>query len=656
MNFRTTLIIIVLLAGIAGAYFLFFQQSPEDASTNEKPPIHQVYGIMREKVRQMEVMFADTAYQDLKLVKDATGNWQLESPFQADADSEKLNQMLDDMLNKRVKQTLEVPELTQYGLDTPSITLSLWTEQTSPAATFLIGKKAINFSVYAKEKSEAHIFLIESSALDDLTKSPADLRSRSVIKFNTETVSNIQFVYGDIGRNSNQRSAVSGQQENGMEERKGGRGGTHPPTIPPFQLNADGFRKPTADGYKTLNCEKRNGTWFVMHPIEAKADTQEIESLLSELRLLQVSTFEADGADANVPTQLEKSGLDAPRIQVKLIDGNNIYALDIGSEVPPENGTQGSVYVKSVHQEAIYTVNDDIYKLLNKSVFDLRDKRVIDFQRTDTIRIEIKQSKGITVCTKNYDNTWELQTPTGRGWVTQPVRADAKAVDDLLFGIDSLEAAAFVDDPVKNLASYGLASPSIEVAFTQRGQEEPAVLRIGDYTQDGTVYVKAEQSDQVTRVERALIDKIAMGAAWLRDKQVLNFHIDDAIRFTWHGEESLTCQRLGTNWRLTAPVKEEANNAEVNAIIYELDDLMADAFVRNEPALTDAITGFRTPQIQLTIELRNQKVYTLQVGNQAEASGRFYARLQHEPNLIFLLNAELVPKLKTTLTLLRTPE
>ena len=602
MNFRTTLIIIVILAGIAGAYFLFFQQSPENASTNERPPIHQVYGITREQVQQMEVTFTDTAYQDLKLVKDATGHWHLKNPFQADANSEKVNQMLDDILNKRVKQTLEVTALAQYGLDTPSITLSLWTEQASPAAVFSIGKKAINFSVYVKEKSEAHIFLIESSALDDLTKSPTDLRDRSVIKFNTETVSNIQLTYFKSHQSS-----------------------------------------------KTLNCEKRDGTWRVTHPIEAKADTQEIEDILSELRLLQVSTFEADQADADTPAQLEKTGLDTPRIQIELTDGNNTHALDIGAEVPPENGTPRHVYVKSVHQHAIYTVSDDIYQLLSTSVFDLRDKRIIDFQRTDTIRIEIRQGQETTVCSKNRDNVWELQTPTGT------MKADAQAVDDLLFGVDSLEAVAFVDNPAKNLASYGLASPSIAAAFTQRGQEKPAVLRIGDTTKDGTVYVKAEQSDQVARVERGLIDKIALGAAWLRDKQILNFHIDDAIRFTLHGEESLTCQRLGTNWRLTSPVKEEANNTEVNAIIYELDDLRADTYVPSEPALTDAVTGFSTPQLQITVELRNRKVYTLQVGNQTEAPGRFYARLQHEPNLIFLLNAELVPKLKTTLTQLRMP-
>ena len=608
MNFRTTLIIIVLLAGIGGAYFLFFQESA-DETPNEKQRIHQVYGIARENVQQAEISFADAAYQNLKLVKGTTGNWQLENPFHADADSEKVDQMLDDILNKRVKQNLEVTGLTQYRLDAPSITLSLWTAGTSPAATFLIGKKAINFSVYVKEKSEAHIFLIESSALDDLTKSPTDLRSRSVIKFSTETVSNIQIQHRDKGLTS--------------------------------QLS-------------TVNCEKRGDTWLVTHPIEAKADAEEIQTLLSELRALQVSTFEADTVEANVPVRLENSGLDTPRLQIELTDGDKRYALHIGSAVPPEDGTQERVYVKSVHQDAIYTVSDDIYKLLNKSAFDLRDKRVIDFQRTDTVRFAIstrrQQDEEKTVGTKNYDNTWELETSTGK------IKADAAAVDDLLFGVDSLEATAFVDKPVNSLASYGLALPSIKVAFTQRGDEKPAVLLIGDRAEDGTVYVKAEHSIQVARVKRSLIDKIALGTAWLRDKQVLNFHIDGVIRLTLlHGEESLTCQRLGTNWRLTAPVKENANNAEVNAIIYELDDLRADAYVGSEPILTDTTTGFNSPQVQLTIELRNQKVYTLQIGR-ADASGRFYARLQHEPNLIFLLNAELVPKLKTTLTLLRTSE
>lgn len=626
MNFRTTLVIIILLAGTAGAYFLFFQEPTDNGSAGEKPAIHEVYGIARDSVQQVELLFADAAYQNLKLVREVNGNWELQTPFLANADDEKVKRTLDDILNKRVKHTLEVPALTQYGLDTPNITLSLWTGGTHPAATFFIGSKAINYSVYIKEKSEAHIFLIESSALDDLTKSPTDLRDRSVVRFNPETVSHITFKFEDVDSSSQSR---------------------------------------------TVNCEKRGGTWHLTSPLEVKADVQEIERILSELLLFQVVTFEADEADTLAPSELTKYGLRAPRIQVKLTDTDRTYALDIGSTLPTETGNPRHVYVKSAvsgqqstvgipavdsqYVDEYYSISivpDDIYHLLNKSVFDLRDKRVIDFQRTATNRFIISiNGEQDTVCTKGYDNTWELQTPTGK------IKADAKAVDDLLFGVDSLEAVAFVESPAKNLQTYGLAAPSITVAFTQRGEEKPTILLIGDTAEDGTVYVKAEHSSQIVRVKRALIDKIALGTAWFRDKQILNFHIDDAIRLTLRSEdaEPLTCQRLGTRWRLTAPVKEEANNIAVNAIIYELDTLMAAAYVGNNPVLTDDITGFSNPSVQLTLELRNQKVYTLQIGN-PDTSRHYYARLQHEPGLIFLLNADLVPKLKTTLTLLRTSE
>lgn len=624
MNFRTTLIIILALVGIAGAYFLFFQEPADKASENEKPRIHHVYDLTKENIRQVHLSFADETYQALTLVKDAEGSWQLTTPFQAYADSTKVNEMLEDFVNKRVKQTLEVVELAQYGLDTPSIEIALWIDSDAPPKTFRIGKKAINYSVYAKEKSEARIFLIESSALDDLTKSPTDLRDRAVIKFTPETVSEIQFV------------------------------------------TAESRLHPKA----AHRCEKLGNTWTMTHPLSVKADTQEINSLLSQLSALRISTFESDGVA--VTALLEKYGLDTPRIQFTFTDGNQAHALDIGSVVPAtqvqETADPGRVYVKSVHQEAVYTVTDDIYRLLNKSVFDLRDKRILDFQRTDTTRFEIQRGTQQVVGTKHLDGTWALQQYNDRNEVEHPpnqipkMKADATAVEDLLFGADSLEAVAFVTDSAKNLAQYGLETPSIQVAFTQHGEEKPVGLHIGNYSKDDTVYVKASDSAQVTRVKRNLIDKIAIGTAWLRDKQVLNFNIDDAIRFTLlDGDVALTCQRrLGTNWRLTSPVKEDANNAEVNAIIYELDDLKVEAFVQvpqgsEQSTLPVVTTGLDSPHLQLTVELRNQKVYTLQVGK-TDSAGRFYARLQHESNLIFLLNAELIPKLKTTLERLRALE
>lgn len=603
MNFRTTLIIIILLACLAGTYFLFFQQSEDSGSINEKPRLHEVYGLSQERVRQISLAFADAVYQPLTLVKNNAGAWQLTEPFTADANGEKVSEMLENLLNKRVKQTLAVTELGQYGLDSPSITVSLWTEtigNSTPTVRFLIGKKTINFSVYAKETSEPHIFLVESSMLDDLAKSPTDLRSRTVLQFNPETVSEIRLMKG-TGTTPSGRHAAE------------------------------------------IRCEKIEDTWTMTHPLSAKADAREIETLFSTLGSLQVATFEADWpGEAPAPT-LQKYGLHLPRISVILTDENGAHGLHIGS------GT----YVKPENRSAVYTLADDIYAQLNKSVFALRDKRVLDFQRTATTRIEIERTRHgektegneNIVCVKNFDDTWNLKNPI-------QTKADAQAIDDLVFGVDSLKAIEFVTDTATNLGLYGLAPPAMQVSFTQRGEENRAVLLIGNRKEDA-VYVKSGDSSQVSLVNRALIDNIANGVAWLRDKQILNFGIDDINRFALkYDDVSLTCQRLGTNWRLTVPVQEDANNAEINAILYELDDLRVEKFLPDAPDTTKI--GIRPPRMQLSLGFRNGKHAVLQIG-EADASGHFYARLQHEPNVTFLLDSALIPKLKTTLEMLRMP-
>ena len=82
-------------------------------------------------------------------------------------------------------------------------------------------------------------------------------------------------------------------------------------------------------------------------------------------------------------------GLSQPRINVTLqstVD-DSTQTLQIGSDAR----TPGRIYVTRPDHRAIYTVNREIYTKLNRTVFDLRDKRVIDFQRTATHRFTIRQ-------------------------------------------------------------------------------------------------------------------------------------------------------------------------------------------------------------------------------------------------------------------------
>ncbi|MYB64037.1 DUF4340 domain-containing protein, partial [Candidatus Poribacteria bacterium] len=531
------------------------------------------------------------------------------APIKAHADYEKVKLLLDDFLNKRIRKTLNVSDYAQYGLDEPTITIELWKDRSSEPKTFFIGKRGVNFAVYIKEKSEKHIFLIESSALDDLSKSPSDLRDKAIITFNPDAITEIK------------------------------------------------FEKP-----EQIHCKREGDRWIMTHPLAVNADTQKIQYILSELSQSQVLSFESDGED-EAPL-LEKYGLKNPRIGFSLSDDKSTYGLKIGSDdqsAQNYEGTYKKVYAQSIHQGSIFTVSDRIVQVLNRSVFDLRDKRILDFQRTDTTKFEIQYGTQKIEGVKLDQDRWQLNTPNR-------LKADPMAVSDLLFGVDSLQAVAFVSDPTHPLKGFGLEPPRIQVSFTVQGENEPAVLRIGKDVNDDTVYVKAENSQQVAMVKRDLIDKILKGVAWLRNKRIFDFRIEDPTRLTvkyndeHDSDKSLTftCQRLGSDWRLTAPVKEDANNAAVNEILYEMIDLNADEFIsgtwmHSKNRLTDDNTGLNSPILQITVELKSKKLHSVQIGK-VDSLGRYHARLNKEPNQVFMINPEVIPRIKAQLDWLRTTE
>lgn len=585
MNFRTTLIIFILFALSIGGYYLFWSGDSEESSgIDAQPKISEAYNLGADTIQRIRLFFKDPVYQSLTLARDENGEWRLTDPITTYANKGKVTEMLEDLLNKRVKRTLEVAEFTKYGLGQPNIQVDLWATDETSTKSFLIGNKTVNYSVYAKEASESHIFLIESSALQDLTKSPADLRTRNALKFEP----------GDV----------------------------------------TGFTLAVA-GAELIRCQMEGEAgWQMAAPINVKADAKEIRTMLDALHLLKVAEFTKDG-DIN----LAEYGLEIPRIRVTLQLGDESQELLVGADIPDTT----RVYVKPAAFDAVYAVNREIVSTLNKRVFDLRDKRVIDFQRTATNRFEI-QRRGATKisCTKDPKGDWQIDEPVA-------LKADAEVVDDVLFGVDALKAIEFVAEQPKSLDRYGLDFPFIKISFFTP-DAEPAVLLIGKIKGDN-LYVKAQNAERVVLVKRDLLALVGLGVAGLRHKQVLEFESDDAFKLALqHGGVELSCQKQGVNWRLVSPVQEDAKNGAVNSIIYRLNDLKAVKYLDLTPNLN--VTRLNKPEVQATVTLKNLKEFTLQIGMTDENRQR-YARLRAAPNTVFLLEPSILDELRKTVADLR---
>ncbi len=607
MSFRSTISIIFILVGLAITYFLFLHNSEESTTEKFKPRISEIYNLYTNEIQRIDIKYQDSGFQDLTIIKDTYSNWKITSPFITNADTSKINELISDFVEKQIKEKLEVTDYQKYGLEKPTIQIKLWTNQEGQPKTFFIGKKAINYSVYTKETTEDHIFLIESSALQDLSKSPIDIRDRSILSYNPKTITQIQ------------------------------------------------FEKP-----EEFTCQKVEGIWKIIHPINISADSEQIESILTELHDLKVSTFEVDGDKAI--SLLENYGLLNPKIKLKMNHANGSIDFDIGSKVKnthtQTNNEEGFVYVRSSNIGGIYTVSDRIIRLVDKTIHDIRDKRVMDFQREDTIKFEIEQGQKKIIAIK-LDELWELHT-------TQKIHADPQAVSDLLFGVDSLKAVSFISKPDKRLSKYGLNPPRMSLKFTIKGEEKPAILKIGNLASEDTVYVMTEISAEIATVKRGLIDKLYEAENWLSNKQVFRFKIDEPIRISVKYDEdslesnsrSFTCQQYEGNWRLTSPVKEDVNNAEIKAFQYRLIDLRVDEYlskeIKKQLSFSDSITGLNKPYLQITVELQEES-YILQIGNQ-DSKKRYYGRLKNQSDQIFLINSEVISNLIIELNWIRIQE
>ena len=359
MSFRTTFLIIVTLTVVAASYFFFFNKPTDDSAKSEKPRIFQVYDIPIEEISEIHLSYSDESFQNFSIEKDDINSYMFTAPINAPADQKKIKLLLEDFLNKRIRKTLNVSDYVQYGLDEPTITIELWKDRSSESKTFYIGKRGVNFAVYIKERSEKHIFLIESSALDDLSKSPSDLRDKAIITFNPDAITEIK------------------------------------------------FEKP-----EQIHCKRESDRWIMTHPLAVNADTQRIQYILSELSKSHVLSFEADGED--VAPLLEKYGLKNPRIVFTLNDGESTYGLKIGADDQSAQNYEGAykkVYAQSIHQGSIFTVSERIVQILKRSVFDLRDKRILDFQRTDTTKFEIQYGTQKIEAIKLGQDRWQLNTP-----------------------------------------------------------------------------------------------------------------------------------------------------------------------------------------------------------------------------------------------------
>jgi len=339
--------------------------------------------------------------------------------------------------------------------------------------------------------------------------------------------------------------------------------------------------------------------WRLTQPLEAKADSDEISSILYTLASLTVERSFEDVSDE----EKKNYGLDAPPLQVSVEAEGTAYSVSIGKQT----ATRGRMYAMKSGDPRVLVLENRLRDRLEKSLYDLRDKSVFSGDVEEAGKIELQLGQDRFAAAKDDEGVWRLEEPLG-------ARADRGQVRALLSDLRSVRIQAFTDESPGNLAAYGLADSATRMTVWPV-EATPATLLLGQSATDPSrLFAKMTGSDQVFELDAGFAEEIREKALNLRDRRLASIPAHECRRVEIRDSAGVlfsASEEEGGQWRMLAPQEGTLTYHKINSLLRDLSDLEIEAFLdRPEP-----LSAYRLepPDYEMTFR-GNGKEETLQLG------------------------------------------
>jgi hypothetical protein len=268
-------------------------------------------------VTAFEVTGADSL---ISVVRDGRG-WKITKPDAERADRNAVNTLLSDLRDMKLSEIVEIPagSPARYGLDKPTLTVTVTVKQgdTEHKEVLKLARTAGETSYGYLSKGD-FIFSIPTETIAAANPTLASLKDKSLLSFDTDTVTRITVVTGD----------------------------------------------------KTYAFKKKGDAWKMTEPKRMKVDTESIDAILAAIGSLSYSEVLSDTKD-----NLKDRGLDEPRTTITLFgpDDKEIGTVVLGTE-KEEDGTRYAPAVSSSLKK-IYSVNSDLVDAITYEIDIIQEGR-----------------------------------------------------------------------------------------------------------------------------------------------------------------------------------------------------------------------------------------------------------------------------------------
>ncbi|MEE2657081.1 MAG: DUF4340 domain-containing protein [Candidatus Latescibacterota bacterium] len=368
------------------------------------------------------------------------------------------------------------------------------------------------------------------------------------------------------------------------------------------------------------------GHWRITSPVDADADADAVERYLRNLRDTDLEDRDPvldSAAVADDASRLAQYGIDDPRVEVHLgmTEGaDSVDTLRFGNDSPTERFTY---LQRSGGNPAVLKVRAWQFDNLDKGVFDLRDRRLIAFDKEDVREIRLRgENRDVVVARMSSSDEWQLRSPLRTG-------ANETTMNSILSRLSSATVVEFIHESpdVEKISESGLADGAAFLRISLLLGEDRAEkhLLLGNETTHGDRLARDTSRPHVFVVDSTVVDVVDMPVAEFRNKRAFRLQKEDVaqIELERAGEGEVFVAILDTvgDWSLSSHPDRKAKAWRLNSMITDIDDIEVEAFVLDVDSGDDVDLGrygFDDPRVRVRISHRDGDDRILLVGDEGQ--------------------------------------
>ena len=381
-------------------------------------------------------------------------------------------------------------------------------------------------------------------------------------------------------------------------------------TLDSKHITAITFRPRSGDA---VTCQHEGGAWAIAEPKKLASDQGTLSTVLNNL-----TTATVDEVVDPRASDLKQFGLDPAAYSLEVSTDTNPpkFTLLLGDDTPTSSG----LYAQVAGNPRVVTVATYLKSNLEKTLFDLRDRRALTLEADQLRKMEVESKGKKYTLEKNPEGVWDLVLPPS-------VRADRFAVDGLLNQLRGLTMQSIAAEDKKGQATYGLTAPELRLELT--GPSGAQTLLLGKKDKEGDRYFAVNSAlAPVFTLNSSFLTDFQKDSSDFRAKDLFSYSSFDVkhVEITSPKGHSVFEQQKDNQWKQTEGGSKTVPSAKMDTLLSRLRDLRATTFPKSSDP---APLGLNKPPYQFKVRFGDKnQTETLEI---SKVGDHVYARISTDP-------------------------